>query len=223
MQFRELFMVAAFILALPAAGLAVETGGTAQEAQAMKTDLESKLEEMKKAPVGVFAPEYENGQLVRLKLKGEAEVPATMRGTRGDRMARERAELNAKAAFSQFLEQNVVVAESDTEGFIIKEKDGKESAEYLNTSAKTINTLSASLQRGIIVLYDAVEGEGDNRMATAVLGWSKKLVQAAGTAQETMINPSGKKDETVGIGVEVDADPAAPRGDKVRVGDVTTF
>jgi hypothetical protein len=172
----------------------------------MKAQLDDKAQALLNAPPGVFDVEYEDGQLKRLKIKGEAEVPTSLQGARADRQARERAERNAKAAFSKFMNEQVTVVESDTEGFLIQEKDGKESAEYLNASQRTMVSLSESFQRGLIVLFDHVEGEGVNRKSVIVLGWSKKLVQMAADAQSTMTQSRESESKTPA------AQPAKPAG-----------
>ena len=46
----------------------------AQESAAMKAEVDGKVQALLKAPPGVFDVEYENGQLMRLKIKGESEV-----------------------------------------------------------------------------------------------------------------------------------------------------
>lgn len=154
-------------------------GLTEQETAAMKQEVDAKVQTMIDSPVGVFDMEYADGKLNRLKIKGEAEVSTALRGSRADRQARERAERDAKASFSQFMNESVNVVESDAEGFIITEKDGQESAEYNSASMRLVETHSSSFLRGVVVLMDRIEGEGENRKAVVILGWSKKLTDAA--------------------------------------------
>lgn len=196
LKLRALYTVFALMLFVPAFAQAATVAE--EEAAAMKEQLDDKLNALINAPGGVFDIEYgDDGALLRLKVKGEAEVPTSLTGARADRQARERAERSAKAAFSKFLSEDVVVASSDNEVITIKEKDGKESAEYLNVSASTINSFSNSFQRGLIVIFDHVEGEGVNRKAVIVLGWSQKLVEASMKAQGSMQrNPTQAKQES---------------------------
>lgn len=179
-----------FILAMSLIPFAVPcfAESTAEsEAGTMKTQSDAGQQALLDAPAGVFNVEYdESGSLARLKIKGETEVSATLKGVRADKQARERAERNAKAAFSKFLNENVVVVESDSEIFIIREKDGSESAEYLSASARSVNSLSHSFQRGLITLMDHVSGTGAERKAVVVLGWSKKLTLASMQAEGAM-------------------------------------
>jgi hypothetical protein len=188
---------------------AVSGEAMAQESAAMQADLDSKVQAMLNSPPGVFDLEYADGQLMRLKIKGEAEVSTALQGARADRQAREKAERSAKAAFSKFMNEEVTVVESDTEGFVIKGKDGQESAEYLNASQRTMTSLSNSFLRGMVVLFDHVEGEGANRKSVIVLGWSKKLVDAAAGAQSTL-NQSRANDNKPA------AQQAAPAGTAVK-------
>jgi len=158
----------------------------AEETAAMKTEVDGQIQALLNAPAGVFDVEFDDGQLVRLKIKGEAEVSTALQGARGDRQARESANRNARAAFSQFLNEQVTVVESSTEGVVIQQRDGTESAEFLQANQKTIASLSNSFLRGLITLVDHVEGEGANRRVVVILGWSKKLVEASADAQSTM-------------------------------------
>ena len=160
----------------------------AAEKEALTTsEQEDALRKMFDAPAGVFAPEYdEDGILLRLKIKGEAEVTTGFHRVRGDRLARERADRLAKAAFVKFLKEEVSVRENDMEEVIIVEKDGEEQAGYKNVSTRVIETRAQGLLRGLIVLVDQIEGEGRDRKAVVVFGWSKKLADAARTAQAEM-------------------------------------
>lgn len=177
----------------------------AQETAAMKAEVDGKMQALLNAPAGVFDIEYDNGQLVRLKIKGEAEVSTALRGARADRQARTKAELAAKAAFSKFLNEQVTVVESDAEGFIIKEKNGDESASYLDASQKTVAAMSSSFQRGLTVLLDHIDGEGVNRQAVIIFGWSKKSVAASSHAQEALEKSRLTEEGTAAV-------PAAPAG-----------
>ena len=187
----------------------------ALEAEAQKEALDAKVQAILNHPPGVFDVEYADGQLVRLKIKGESEVSSGL-GARGDRVAREKAERFAKAAFSKFLNEEVTVVESATEGFIIQGKDGTESAEFLEASQSTMVSLSNSFLRGLTVLIDHVEGAGANRRYVVVLGWSKKLVDAAAGAQNTL-----KDSRASGQGAPA-AKPAAPADSSVSPQDTRT-
>ena len=215
------FVCGSFAMAAPVRAQEVPGGNVAaQETAVMKAQLDAKQQALLNSPPGVFDVEYEGGQLRRLKIKGEAEVPTSLKGARADRQAREKAERAAKAAFSKFLNEQVTVVESDTETFIIKEKDGTETAEYLNASAKTMTSLSNSFLRGLVVLFDHTEGEGPNRKSVIVLGWSKKLVDAAQNAQSTM--EKSRQDQPQAPApkpVEVPANT----GTTTRTGDVENF
>jgi len=70
-------------------------------------------------------------------------------------------------------------------------------------STRIIETKAQGLLRGLIVLVDQIEGEGANRKAMVVFGWSLKLANAALRAQDTMLNPvtgsaSGTRSENTG-------------------------
>ena len=193
----------------------------AAEKKALTPANDAALKKMLAAPTGVFDPEYnDDGVLLRLKIKGEAETTTGLRAVRADRLAREKAERLVKAAFVKFLKEEVSVRENDQEEVIIIEKDGEEQAGYKNVSTTQIETKAQGLLRGLIVLVDQVEGEGANRKATVVFGWSQKLADAARTAQASMArsrNPiivpgtSGNRGET--------SDTA---GDKTRTADNLT-
>ena len=193
----------------------------AAEKKALTPKNDAALKKMLAAPAGVFDPEYdEDGVLLRLKIKGEEAVTTGLRGARAERLARERAGRLARADFVKFLKEEVSVRENDQEEVIIIEKDGEEQAGYKNVSTTQIETKAQGLLRGLIVLVDQVEGEGVNRKATVVFGWSQKLADAARTAQASMArsrNPiivpgtSGNRGET--------SDAA---GDKTRIADNLT-
>lgn len=168
-----------------------DNGGViAGETAAMKQSLNEKAAALLSAPAGVFDVEIVDGEIVRLKIKGEADVPTSMRGSRGDRFAREKANRDARASFTRFLGESVVFSESEGEGVMIQEKDGQESSEVVNVSARLYSSNSAAMLKGLIVLMDRIEGEDDRRVCMVVLGWSKKLVDAADTAKADM---SGNK------------------------------
>lgn len=192
----------------------------AQETAAMKVEVDGKIQTLLNAPAGVFDVEYDNGQLMRLKLKGEAEVSTALSGARADRQARQKAELLAKAAFSKFLNEQVTVVESNTDGFVIKEKNGTESADYLDASQKTVAAMSSSFQRGLTVLLDHIDGDGANRKAVIILGWSKKSVAASAHAQDTMEKSRVNKGQSPAPA----AGKAAPNaGTQTRTGDIENF
>lgn len=165
---------------------ALGADAAAEEAATMQKSLDAKAAALLSAPAGVFDVEYDDGQIVRLKIKGEADVPTSMRGSRGDRFAREKANRDARAAFTKFLGEAVIFSESEGEGIVIQEKDGKETSEVMNASAKLYSSNSAAMLKGLIVLMDRLEGEGDRRVCMVVLGWSKKLVDGANTARADM-------------------------------------
>lgn len=171
----------------------------AVETAEMKEEITDRTAELLDMPIGIFDLEYDDdGALVRLKIKGEAEVSTTLRGSRGDRQAREKAQRDAKAAFSKFLNEEVVVMETEGEGFTMREKNGTESGEFLSESAKLTAIFSESALQGIVVLMDHIEGEGDQRTATVILGWSQKLVDAAKSVQKSVGSKGGKVKVTPG-------------------------
>jgi len=189
------------------------------EKKALTADEET-LNKMISAPAGVFAPEYnEDGILLRLKIKGEMEVTRALGAARAERLARQSAERNAKAAFVKFLKEEVSVQENEREEVIIVEKDGEEQAGYKNVSTRTIETKANGLLQGLILLDERYTGEGARRTATVVFGWSKKLADAARTAQAEMAKDSnpvakpaaGSRDENPGS-----------TGDKARTADNLT-
>jgi hypothetical protein len=170
------------------------------------TPNEEALQKIIKGPAGVFDPEYdEDGILLRLKIKGEAAVTRALSAARAERAARDQAQRDAKAAFVKFLKEEVSVRENEQEELIIVEKDGEEQAGYKNVSTRIIETKASGLLRGLIVLDERYKGEGGARTATVVFGWSKKLADAARTAQRDMARdrnpiivpePSGNRGET---------------------------
>jgi hypothetical protein len=170
----------------------------AEETTALKKSLNAKAGALVSAPVGVFDVEYDDGNIIRLKIKGEADVPTSMRGSKADRFAREKANRDARAAFVKFLGENVIFSESEAEGILLQEKDGSETSESTSASAKIYSSNSAALLKGLIALLDHVEGENDRRTCVVVLGWSRKLVDAANTAKTDMTkNPLKPKEEDV--------------------------
>lgn len=186
-----------------------------EETAAMKQSLDAKAAALINAPSGVFDVEIVGGEVVRLKIKGEADVPTSIRGTRGDRFAREKANRDARAYFTRFLGENVIFSESEMEGIVIQEKNGQESSEVMNASARLYSSNSSAMLKGLIVLMDRVEGEGEHRTCMVVLGWSKKLVNASNTAKMDMT--SNKKD----IEIQIQSDPVQ-RGAKDPTGNIET-
>ena len=171
-----------------------KAGIEAAEKKALTPENEEALKEMIAAPVGVFAPEYDKkGVLIRLKIKGESAVARGLSAARAEGAARDSAQRRAKADFVKFLKEEVSVRENEQEEIIIVEKDGEEQAGYKNVSTRTIETRANGLLRGLIVLDERFAGEGGARTATVTYGWSKKLADAARTAQAEMqreVNPA---------------------------------
>ncbi|WP_027187758.1 hypothetical protein [Desulfovibrio cuneatus] len=194
----------------------------AEETAGMKQNVNSRMQELLNAPAGVFDVEFQEGQLRRLKIKGEAEVSTALKGARGDRMAREKAQRAAKVSFTQFLNENVLVVESGSEGVMLKEKDGTETAEVLQVSQTTFASHSSSFLRGLVVLLDHVEGEGANRKAVVVMGWSTKMMQAAQGAQGAM--DTSRQEQGASKPAAPQPAPATPNtGTKTRMGNVENF
>ncbi|GHT06061.1 hypothetical protein FACS1894139_11070 [Planctomycetales bacterium] len=185
---------------LCAAAVAVCSLAQAEEPEvtAMKTEVNDQLAEILDAPAGVFDAKFDgDGKLLRLKIKGEAEVPTSMSAAKADRYAREKAARDAKAAFTKWLGENVVFSETTEEGITVQEKNGAESSEALETSTKLYSSNSAAFLNGAKTLLDQVSGEGDRRTAIVVLGWSPKLAAAARTAKSEMGKPVTADDNAI--------------------------
>jgi len=198
-----------------------KTGVEAAEKKALTPENAEALRKMLNAPAGVFDPEYDDdGVLLRLKIKGEAAVSRGLSAARAEIAARQSAERNAKAAFVKFLKEEVSVQENEREELIIVEKDGEEQAGYKNVSTRVIDTRANGLLRGLIVLDERYTGEGGARKATVIFGWSKKLADAARTAQAEMArdrNPVVRPDAVI---QKIENTPSA--GDKSRTTDNLT-
>ena len=213
-------LVSAGALAAEVQNAETSAGIEAAEKKALTPANEEALQKMLDAPAGVFAPEYDaNGVLLRLKIKGVSELTSALRGPRAERLARERAERLAKADFVKFLKEEVSVRSNDREEIIIVEKDGIEQAGYKNVSETVIETRAQGLLRGLIVLVDRFDGEGGDRTATVIFGWSKKLADAARTAQSEMArstNPQPGQAAAARVGDSVST------GTKTRTADDLT-
>jgi hypothetical protein len=199
----------------------------AAEKKAMTPEKAEALQKMINAPAGVFDPEYakdgdKNGDLLRLKIKGEVAVSRALTQARAEIAARQSAERNAKAAFVKFLKEEVSVKENEKEEIIIIEKDGEEQAGYKNISTREIETKANGLLRGLIVLDERYTGEGASRKATVVYGWSKKLADAARTAQAEMARE--RNPAAVRPGATTGSANTPSTGDKAKTAeDLTDF
>lgn len=172
---RNFTFCVAFILSLTVAHSAVAMDESRDEVEALLI-----------APAGVFDVETVDGEIVKLKIKSDADVPTSMRASRADRYAREKANREARASFTKFLGENVIFSESAGEGVVLEEKSGDESTDVMEASAKLYSSNSTAFLKGLIVLMDRIEGEGGGRTCTVVLGWSKDLVNASNTAKAAM-------------------------------------
>ena len=157
-----------------------------EETAALKAQLDGRVQELLTAVDGVFDVEYSDGFISRIKIKYTVEVSTSVQGARADRLATENANRRARAAFSSFLNSDVVFVESGNEVVMITTKDSTETSDITEASASSINTASQSFQRGLIPLLQHCEGEGNMRTCTVVLGWSQKLVKASMQAQGAM-------------------------------------
>lgn len=187
------------------------------------------IEYLLQAPLGVFDIESEDGQIVRLKIKGEADVPTSMRASRADRYARERANRSTRAAFSTFLGERVIFSESDAEGVMIQAKTGQETSDVLDTSARLFTSASTAILNGLVTLLDNIEGEGESRICMVVLGWSKKSSSLAGQAKFDMqvnVNPASSAPAASSENRVADPVVEMPQGNTTtvtRIGNLDDF
>ncbi len=99
-------------------------------------------------------------------------------------MARERAGLAARAEFVKWLKEKVSVhAKTEDEQILFLEGSEENDADALKESGKAVETMSkkmesvaASLVRGMQVLH--TEESGKNKTLTLVYGWDAKTVEA---------------------------------------------
>ena len=160
---------------------------TAAERNVLTPEDAAGLSELLRMPPGVFDPEYDDdGILIRLRIKGEAAVPRALGAARAEIQARQSAERSARAAFVRFLREEVSVKENEREEIIIVEKDGVEQAGFNQVSTRVFESRANGLLRGLIVLEVGFTGEGADRRAVVVYGWSKRLADAARSAERAM-------------------------------------
>ena len=203
----------------PATRAAIE----AAEKKLMMPNEEAKAK-LLDAQRGVFSPEYDdNGVLIRLRIKGWREVPRGLSGARGDRIALDNAERDAKAAFVRFLKEEVKLLENARQEVIIIEKDGAERGDFKEVIDTRIDTVAQGQVRGFISLLNHFEGEGENRKATVVFGWSRRLVRDTRTIENDIKNEGNTililvpRDNNVGKTPEL-------RGTETKsVGDLENF
>ena len=163
------------------------TDAIAQETQEMKQSLDSKVQELIARPEGAFDQKYsEEGYLLQVKIKGGADVPTSMRASAADRYAREKAHRQARAAFVKYLEDNVLISESSAGGIELVTVNKDEASESVEGTLKTYNSYSNAILKGLVTLMDHIEGEGETRVCTVVLGWSKKSFDAANRLKTDM-------------------------------------
>lgn len=201
-------------------------GGAEEGAEAVPAQSEREMtKRVLNAPSGVFDIETVDGRITRLKVKGEAEAPTSMKGNRADRYAREKAIREAKAAFAKFLGENIIFIELAGEGVFIREKDGKENSQVVDASARLYASHSSAMLKGLIVIVDRLAGRDDQRSCTVVMGWSEKLVNAADDARAEMIGGPAKEDERAAVKDE-DRSARTPLGNVdtvTRVGNLVDF
>jgi hypothetical protein len=147
-------------------------------------------DDFKNVPVGVFDIEYDQGHVVRLKIKGEAEVSSAVSPAKANRLARDKAMRDAKSHFSRWLREEVTVVEMAEEIVVVAEVNGESTANVIDTSSTRYQSVSQSLLRGITVLYE----EGDGERYTMVLGWSHKLANATEDVSNQIENPGAIRD-----------------------------
>ena len=158
-----------------------------QETIEMKKSLDSKAQELISRPLGAFDQEYSNeGNLIRIKIKGEAEVPTSMRASAADRYARDKAHREARAAFVKYLEDNILISESSVNEGELNLVNKTDTSRSTEVTLKTYNSYSGAILKGLVTLMDHIEGEGENRVCTVVLGWSQKSFNAANRLKSDM-------------------------------------
>jgi hypothetical protein len=186
---------------------------------------DEKMEAMLKAPYGVFGVEKdENGHLIRLKIKGEADVPTSMRGSRADRYALEKASRNAKANFTKYLSESIVFNENETGDVTLVEKNGTETSDVLIQSKDIYTSTASALISGLTVLLNHVEGEDTKRLAICVLGWSRKSSEAAKTAKVDMeAHPQAREPASGTIQTREATKPKGNTQTITQIGDLDNF
>ena len=188
---------------------------------------DDRVARMLQAPSGVFDIESENGRLLRLKVKADADVPTSMRASQADRYARQKANREARAALTKYLKDQVVFSESSNGGVTLEIKNSQESSETLEVSARLFNSTASAVLNGLTTLVDSIEGEGDGRTCVVVLGWSQKSSSLAGQAKATMeanANPPPSTSRNAGSGSITSSQTPKGNTDTVtRVGNLDDF
>lgn len=156
-------------------------------------------------------------------------MPTSMRASQADRYARQKANREARAAFTQYLKDNAIFSESGDEGVTIETKSGTVSSETLDISARIFSSRSSALLNGLTTLLDRIDGEGDKRTCVVVLGWSQKSSSAAGQVQAAMTanaNPTSSSSQNTFKGNSTASAAQKPQGNTdtiTRIGNLDDF
>jgi hypothetical protein len=124
---------------------------------------------------------------------------------KGKEVARQRAELNAKAALVKWLGEKVAIHQKTEDETILflegeegkgKDKDTiKESGKSIEKTEKTIQSVASSMLRGMKIVHVEISGEEKNY--TLVMKWDVKGSNAAKELSDEL-NQGKNRDEKTG-------------------------
>ena len=150
-------------------------------------------------PRGVSQIEYdENGLVVKLKVKGEGDVPVSMRASRADRFAKEKAYNDARSLFIEYYKGNQNIFTHDSDDSRAQSQNRDESSTVNDGLIGTYESRAEATLRGLVTLAEEITGEGETRVASVVLGWSRRSSDsAASIANEMEYGAANQNNKTI--------------------------
>lgn len=156
------------------------------------------------------------GRITSCIVVGQARISTALGTAKGLEVARDKARLDARGRFVQWLQDKVSMYEKSEDETILflegseeNDKDAlKESGKAIEKQTKKMESIAQGLVRGLQVLH--VEQSGKDKTYTMVMGWDAKTARAAaGVREDNEGTPAGKKPDAPKEG-----DPKRPAPDK---------
>jgi hypothetical protein len=190
-------MMRVFLFAVAAFAALSFTGGVRAEDKKDDDEVGKALSKIVQLGPGVHAIKKDDkGRIISCIMVGQSRISTVLGATKGLETARERARLAASGEFVKWLKEKVsihVKTDDQTtlflEGAEGNDKDAlKESGKAVESTSKTMDSITEGLVRGLQVLH--VEVSDKDKTYSILLGWDAKT--AAATNGVEKINETGK-------------------------------
>lgn len=181
---------------------AVRASDSADSASSSTSSIQEKMDQLVELGPGVHNVKKDNrGRVQSLIVVGQSRLSLVLGAAKGKEVARERAELGAKAEFAKWLGEYVEIRRSQNDettiflsgGATADQEARAEAGKAVEKNSVEYKTFAAGLVRGLTLLHTDVNTE--TREYTAVYGWS---LANARSAKDTATQDPGLAERPAG-------------------------